>query len=934
MFIQRILDDFIFSPQIECCQSNLNRKVAFMIYRFTIMKNYLLFVLLSLFTAYQTNAQVTVCLGTDTTVCTGQTVTINNCGGGGANPGGGIVLNNPTNITLSDDSWSGLIPMGFTFNFYGANYNNCVIGSNGIVSFNSANANGICPWSLNGTPIPTPSIASANNSAMIAYGDLNPSNANSGPIQYQTLGTAPNRMFVVLYNGVTMYSCTSQCVYAAYIFYETTNVVEMHIGSKTVCSTWNFGLAIEGTQNSTGAVATPVPGRNNQVWTANQDGRRWTPTAPNNTTNYTQAQISYVNVNSTGGQTQWQNTLGQTFPYNNGQLNVTQVPPGTTGYFLTGTSCGVSVGAVSDTTWITRITVNANATATTDYCNGGSGTATVTPTSGGSPFTYLWAPGGQTTQTATNLVAGNYTVTVTDANGCFKNVPVVVPNSTAAFSGTTTVVSCPGGSDGTATASMSPVLGTVSYIWYDAGGQTTQTATGLAAGTYHCEVSSSVGCVDTVEVVVTEIPPMVGQVVLTQDATCNSLNDGVVGVSVSGGTPQYSYSWDNSNSTLPVANDLYAGTHTVTVTDVNNCVITLTATIGEPSQLVITNLTPDQVICPENSTMLSVAGSGGSSPYTFTWSENGTVIGTGSTITVDPVNSGTQYCVRLSEQCGSPTTDSCMMITFPTPIVPSYVPDRTTSCQPGTFVFTNVSNNLNEIDSVEISFGDGEFGTVQDANAATHTYLDPGFYDMNVTVTSVFGCVYTGSFPQIVEVIAIPTAEFTMSANPTTIFETVIKMQDNSTPGVVNWQWTAQGASPMTSTSENPTFFFPEGVMGTYTVELIVETAEGCVDTVEHDLIVNSDILFYAPNSFTPDGDEFNQTWTFAIQGVDEYNFELLIFNRWGEIIWETHDINSAWDGTYLGKIVPTGTYTWVARVKDIYSDEKREFNGYINVLK
>jgi gliding motility-associated-like protein len=159
-------------------------------------------------------------------------------------------------------------------------------------------------------------------------------------------------------------------------------------------------------------------------------------------------------------------------------------------------------------------------------------------------------------------------------------------------------------------------------------------------------------------------------------------------------------------------------------------------------------------------------------------------------------------------------------------------------------------------------------------------------------------------------------------------------MQDNSTPGVVNWQWTAEGASPMTSTSENPTFFFPEGVMGTYTVELIVETAEGCVDTVERELIVNSDILFYAPNSFTPDGDEFNQTWTFSIQGVDEYNFELLIFNRWGEIIWETHDINSAWDGTYLGKIVPAGTYTWVARVKDIYSDEKREFNGYINVLK
>ena len=916
MFIQRILDDFIFSPQIECCQSNLNRKVAFMIYRFTIMKNYFLFVLLSLFTAYQTNAQVTVCLGTDATVCAGQTVTINDCsniGGGGAPSSAPYTITNipyapesfstGTVVSLGDDGITGSIPIGFDFCFYGNTYSNFLIGSNNFITFT---AGGSSTWVT--TPIPNVG-AVPKNAIMGPWQDINP--GVGGSVRYQLYGTAPFRRLAVSWLNVPMFSCTGTLYTSQIIIYETTNVIETHIQNKQICSTWNGGKAVHGLHNLAGTSAVVVPGRNDTQWTATNEGLRFIP--------------GTFSI-------EWGNTLGQTFPYNGGSLLVSQVPPGTTGYFLKST-CGGG-NAISDTTWITRVTVNATATSTTDYCNGGNGTATATPTSGGSPFTYSWAPGGQTTQTATNLVAGNYTVTVTDANGCIRNVSVVVPNSTATYSGTTTVVSCPGGSDGTATATMNPVLGTVSYNWYDAGGQTTQTATGLAAGTYHCEVSSSVGCVDTVEVVVTEIPPMVGQVVLTQDATCNSLNDGVVGVSVSGGTPQYSYSWDNSTSILPVANDLYAGTHTVTVTDVNNCVITLTATIGEPSQLVITNLTPDQVICSENSTMLSVAGSGGSSPYTFTWSENGTVIGTGSTITVDPVNSGTQYCVRLSEQCGSPTTDSCMMITFPTPIVPSFVPDRTTSCQPGTFVFTNVSNNLNEIDSVEISFGDGEFGTVQDANAATHTYLDPGFYDMNVTVTSVFGCVYTGSFPQIVEVIAIPTAEFTMSANPTTIFETVIKMQDNSTPGVVNWQWTAQGASPMTSTSENPTFFFPEGVMGTYTVELIVETAEGCVDTVEHDLIVNSDILFYAPNSFTPDGDEFNQTWTFAIQGVDEYNFELLIFNRWGEVIWETHDINSAWDGTYLGKIVPTGTYTWVARVKDIYSDEKREFNGYINVLK
>lgn len=891
--------------------------------------------LVALASIFYGNAQVQVCLGTDATVCQGQTVQITNCGSGGGSAGG-INLNNPSSVSLGDDQWSGAINMGFTFSYYGSNYTQCVIGSNGVISFNLANAGGYCPWSLTaGQTIPNSGIVGANNSSMICYGDLYPTGPTSGPIQYQTIGTAPNRQFVVLYNGVTMYGCTSQCVYVGYVFYENTNVIEHFIGSKTICSTWNSGLAIQGNQNSPGNTAVAVAGRNNTVWTANQDGRRFSPTSAVNTSNYTVTQIPYQTINTSGAATtQWQNTLGQTFPYNSGVLQINQVLPGTTGYFLTGTSCGVSVGAVSDTTWITRVSVNGTATATTDYCNGGSGTATANPTAGGTPFTYLWNPTGQTTQTAVNLVAGPYTVTITDINGCTKNVNITVPNSTATYSATSTLVSCPGGSDGTATATMTPVLGTVTYNWYDAGGQTTQTATGLSAGLYHCEVVSSTGCIDTVDVTVTEIPGMVAQIVNFVDATCNSGSDGIVTVSVANGTPIYSYAWDNSSSTSATANDLPAGTHTVTITDANNCVITATQTIGEPNPLNIISLTPDLVICPENSTNLTVQGAGGSSPYIFTWKENGSVIGTGSTITVDPVNSGTQYCVTISEQCGSPTKDSCMTITFPTPIVPNFTTDIQSSCQPGIFNYFNNSNNINEIATVEMSYGDTELDTLIGGASSVHTFPNPGKYSLDVIVTSIYGCVYTGSFPDIVEVIEIPTAEFNMSANPTTIFETTVKMQDNSSATVVNWQWSSPGSVPNQSSTQNPVFNFPEGVVASYDIQLIVKTAEGCIDTVYHTLFVNSDILFFAPNAFTPDGDEFNQSWAFSVSGIDVYNFELLIYNRWGELIWETHDPTAEWDGTYHGKIVPAGSYSWIARVKDIYTDKKKEFKGDINILR
>jgi len=239
-----------------------------------------------------------------------------------------------------------------------------------------------------------------------------------------------------------------------------------------------------------------------------------------------------------------------------------------------------------------------------------------------------------------------------------------------------------------------------------------------------------------------------------------------------------------------------------------------------------------------------------------------------------------------------------------------------------------------EVDSVIVDFGNGDMGVVYGDSSIAYTYTEAGIYTISVVTTSVRGCVTTATFPGIANVIANPVADFSMSANPTTIFETVVKMQDKSSPGVVNWTWSSPGSSPNNSTYQNPTFHYPEGVVATYTIQLSVETAEGCIDTVERVLSVNSDIIFYAPNAFTPDGDEFNQTWKFYVSGIDVYNFELMIFDRWGEIIWETHDPNSAWDGTYNGKVVQAGAYSWIARVKDIYSDSKKTFNGVINIFK
>ena len=901
-------------------------------------------ILLSIFTlligSFASHGQAQVCLGTDASVCIGSTINIVDC-----NPGSisGLVLPAPTNVFLSDDSWSSAVNIGFPVNFYGSNYSQCTIGSNGVISFNLSNANGYCPWSLGGAgTMPNAGFAAARNSMMPAYHDINPAASPGGSIYYQTVGTAPNRQFVVVYKNLSAFGTPGYCVDMAVIVNETSNIIEYHIAYKALNTGWNGGLGIQGVENAAGTLATITPGRNNSQWSVlTPEAKQWTPTSPTNTNAYTISNIPFQPIINGLNNTAlaWGNTVNSTTaPYNNGTLTVNPVLPGTTGYFLVNSlpvGCSNNpVVANSDTTFITGVSSQVSAASTPDICSASQGTVTATPLAGSPTYTYSWPTlGGATTQTVTGVAAGTYQVIMTDGNGCSSTANVTVGDTPAAFSGTTTVVSCPGGNDGTATAIMTPLLGNVTYLWDDPAAQTTSTATGLTAGQYTCTITSTVGCTGTIVVDVTEIPGMIGVIANQTDVTCNSANDGMIDVDVTQGTGPYTYSWDNSTSTTDIANDLYVGTHTVTVTDVNGCVITITGVLSEPNSLVITSLTPDTQICPEDDIMLTATGSGGSSPYTFTWYEGATMLGTGTTITVDPTVTNTQYCVTLSEVCGSPTDQECTLIYFPTPIEPSSIADETEKCMPGRFEFTNTSANAGEIASTYWEFGpDGTALEIGD-DSTHYQFNEVGVFDVIMTTTSIYGCVYTDTMKQIVEVKPNPIADFTFSSNPTTVFEPAIQMQDRSSVDVINWSWYSPYSTPSSSGISDPKFYFPEEV-GVYPVTLSVVTEHGCVDTLTLYLHVVQDILFFAPNSFTPDGDEHNQVWKASIQGIDEFDFDLFIFNRWGELIWESHDPSIGWDGTYNGKIVQGGMYTWRARVKDLYNDAKHEFNGSINIMK
>jgi len=289
-------------------------------------------------------------------------------------------------------------------------------------------------------------------------------------------------------------------------------------------------------------------------------------------------------------------------------------------------------------------------------CNGVcDGTGTAFPSGGVGPYTYIWDdPAAQTTQVATGLCAGQYNVTVTDANGCsFGPIQITVNEPTAiSVVMSNTSLSCNGDCDGTITATPSGGTSPYFYQWDDALSQTTQTATNLCAGTYTVIVSDVNGCTAAPETVTLGEPAAITSTFTVTDVVCNGNCDGQIQSNVNGGTLPYTYLWDDpAATTSSTVSNLCAGTFTLDITDGNGCTASLTATVAEPTAIQ-SNLVATDVSCGgvcDGS--ITTAASGGTGPYTYLWSPNGE-----STSAISNLCAGV-YSVDITDAIGCTIND-------------------------------------------------------------------------------------------------------------------------------------------------------------------------------------------------------------------------------------------------------------------------------------
>lgn len=265
-------------------------------------------------------------------------------------------------------------------------------------------------------------------------------------------------------------------------------------------------------------------------------------------------------------------------------------------------------------------TLSITTTVTNPTCGSNNGSITVGVTGGTLPYTYNWSPNVSTSAIATGLSVGVYVITVTDSTGCNAATDtVLLVNPTGPTLTTATVpIKCFGGSGGSASVTATGGTPGYTYAW-SPGGATTTSITGLTAGSYTVLVTDSKGCQSVAIANVNQPLPFSVGIDSLLNVKCNGGNNGAIYVTGSGGTPSYTYSWSTGQTTTDITG-LSPGSYKITITDANGCMADTTLSVTQPAPMAISVTSYDATCGLSNGTAWVWNVTGGSSPYTYLWS--------------------------------------------------------------------------------------------------------------------------------------------------------------------------------------------------------------------------------------------------------------------------------------------------------------------------
>lgn len=434
-------------------------------------------------------------------------------------------------------------------------------------------------------------------------------------------------------------------------------------------------------------------------------------------------------------------------------------------------------------------------------------------------------------------------------------------------------------------------------------------------GTHTIVYTPAISCAETASIEITVIDAAEVPVITPVAEQCINDLPFDLSTSVAGGTWSGSGIIDASNGTFDPAS-AGPGLHEITYTISGPCGSSGTVSIIVSPTMSGSISCPEDICESEAPILLEIGIPGG------IWS--GTGITNPSTGEFSPEVAGIgTHLITYSNHAGVCPFETTFEITVHGAPEIEFTVENASGCAPLTVELTNTAFTP----GIEYtwSLSNGQTST---NGASWSPVLDiPDTYDVTLTAVNAYGCTNSETQENAIVVYPNPTANFTFT-DPD--YYGNVDFENTSTGAIIyRWDFDGLGAS----SEEHPSFTFPTG-SGNYDVCLEVENEYGCIDEICKTVVIESSCYIFAPNAFTPDDDDFNDVFLPHVSGHSPESYELTIFNRWGEMLFESHNTSVGWDGTYGGKVAKDGVYIWKITVRELDSDKKLDVTGSVTLIK
>lgn len=590
----------------------------------------------------------------------------------------------------------------------------------------------------------------------------------------------------------------------------------------------------------------------------------------------------------------------------------------------------VQGSCTSDTTsfqFINPIGLELSITGKDVDCFGEStGLVFLTVSGGTGQYNYLWNS-GNTTQNLAGVAAGAYSVTVSYNTYCTDTISYAIYQPAAPVSATIggNDILCYGYNNGF--ADLNPVGGTppYTYLW-SANDETTQDLENLYAGYYTVTLHDSKSCEFETGVLIEE--PDLLEVEASIDVTICIGESTPLSATAFGGISPYSYTWTGLGSAQTInVSPINETTYYVQASDSNNCksnFAPVTVSLN-PAVTSLATVLSDSICLGDSTVIFANFEGGNGGPYTcFIDGDEVT-----TPFLVKPSET-TTYSVVGHDDCGSPAFTSLVTIYVMSIPDNSFASNVNDGCAPLKVSFFDANSEPGQ--TYTWNFGEiGENNFSVERNP-THIYEKSGVYDVALTTTSAFGCVFDFRFPEMITVHPVPNADFRADPVLVSILEPKIFFENLSIP-YINSYWNFGDGYTYDGHLEGTAHTYSD--TGRFNVTLVVETRELCRDTITLPVrVYNEGGILYTPNAFNPNSEvEENRLFKPQIFGIDEDEFHMIIYDRWGEKIFETFEYRHGWDGRVKNKdMARIGAYPWIIIYRDL-DGKPQKATGSVLVL-